>query len=465
MLSSGSLNEYDVASISFKGYCPDFGMEITEICSNGKDFSIKTTGAMFKITSGRLKIYQGLKEQRCLARAYFDSSIEFKLVNQCKDHVLFYSPQLNIGIYGDSTCILAPKEDFDIQIIGNFKPEYEGNVNGELLLIDSLGGIEIYPQRYEGDYTVNEITLGTKKWVADYTVKPNERVMIAAFPGRPFNWEQSFKSNLVVTSGGHGTNDGHPFGFGVLASNSIIEEWSKFAHIIAVHWNGLWLDKRPHGPYILANKPELERMISTAHSYGMKVIVHCSLFYFYRTHHDIESFYEQVKAVHKEVGTDGVYIDGLLFDVNSEQNDDKIANWEMIRRFRQLFGPEGIIVYHGDSKGTLVSTIPNVDTYCDITHYGEGVSFSSVDEPYIKYQINKYNISNTVGVWMRHEGEQPSDISDNEITDAIINMNCRDWWNGYAYWRRITPDRSYSYYLDRLKELQWAYNLPYLTSI
>ncbi|MCX5638240.1 MAG: hypothetical protein NTX52_11200 [Planctomycetota bacterium] len=68
----------------------------------------------------------------------------------------------------------------------------------------------------------------------------------------------------------------------------------------------------------------------------MKVIVHCSLFYFCRRYgNDYESFFSQVKAVHDEFNTDGVYIDGLTFDCDVHKIDNKIANWEMVRRFRR----------------------------------------------------------------------------------------------------------------------------------
>ena len=452
---------HDVSSVLFRGDCTGFGMKIEGVYQADGAFLVTTTGARFEYAAGELKIYQGLGSdigRRLVATMTVSDVNEFEKVESNDDHALFWSEKLNIGIYGDSTCIIAPKEKLGISFEGNFKPDYEGRYKGELLLIDDLGGMEIYPQRYETGYEVKKLELGKKDWIAEYLLNANERVMIAAFPGRHFDWEKSFECNVVITTGGFGPK--HPFAFGVMPPDDVIEKWSKFLDIIAVHWNGLWRAGRPHGPYIVGNEPELKRLLNTAHKNKMKVIVHCSLFYFYRKHRDIESFYEQVKDVHEKYGTDGVYIDGLMFDLitsnlKKDKIDNKIANWEMIRRLRQLFGPDGVIVYHGTSMGIPVATVPNIDSYCDATHYGEAVPFKSVNDPYVKYQVRKYGISNTVAMWL--DDKRPSYISPEEIIDALIKMNGREWWNGYVFWRHSKINNPYAYYLKKLKKLRQEY--------
>ncbi len=184
----------------------------------------------------------------------------------------------------------------------------------------------------------------------------------------------------------------------------------------------------------------------------MKVALHCSLFYFYRKHKEIEPFFEQVKAVHEEYGTDGVYVDGLMFDSGERgiyEIDDKIGNWEMMRRLRALFGKGGVIIYHGTSFGTPVATAPNIDSYCDATLNGEGVKIQSTNDPYLRYQVRKYGISNTVGFWDRYP-KQPSFMSDKDVIDIILEMNCREYWNGYAFNREFGPQ--VRYYWERLEE-------------
>jgi len=448
----------DVNDVSFRGDCTGFGMKIEGVYQADGAFLVTTTAARFEYAAGELKIYQGLGSnisRRLIATMTIGDVNEFEKVESNDDHVLFWSEKLNIGIYGDSTCVLAPKEKLSIRFKGNFKPDYEGRYKGELLLIDDSGGMEIYPQRYEAGYKVKKIELGKKNWVAEYLLNSGERVMIAAFPGREFDWEKSFNSHIVITTGGFGKK--HPYSFGQMPENSVIEKWSKFLNIISVQYNGLWRSGKPWGPYVLANEAEFKRLIATAHQNNMKVLVYCSLYYYYPRYNDTESFYQQIKAIYDNYNIDGVYIDGLLFDSKLHSIDDKIKNWEVIRRFRLLFGNDGVVVLHDTSLGSPVSTVPNIDTYCDATLNCEGVNFKSVNDPYIKYQVRKYGISNTIGLWIRDK--KPSHITEKAIIDALLSMNGREWWNGYVFWRTDKRNSAYGYYLKQLDLLKQAHSV------
>jgi len=430
-------------------------MKIEGVYESGVAFLIETTGARYEYVTGKLTVYQGLDEtnRRLLSTIFFESEPNFVKVEANEDHVLFWSQDVNLGFYGDSTCIISPKTRQQLKCKGNFKPDYEGRYKGELLLIDDLGGMEIYPQRHETDYRINKIELGKSNWIADYQLNAGERVMVAAFPGKPFDWDKSFESHVVITTGGFGEK--HPYRFGQMPEDSVIEKWSKFLDIIAVQHNGLWSSGKPSGPYVVHNKPEFRRLIATAHRYGMKVIAYCSLYYHYRIHKDFKSFYQQIKTVFDEYGIDGVYIDGLLVDAEGHYLDNKITNWEMTRRLRKLFGADGAIVYHGTSLGTPVATVPNIDSYCDATLNCETVYFKSTDDPYIKYQVRKYGISNTIGLWIRNK--KPDDITKVEIIDAMLEMNCREWFNGYQFWKKTKPDPIYKYYLKKLEQLKQSH--------
>jgi len=463
--------EIDVNDINIQGDSTLMGMKIESSYFSGRAFLIETTGARFEYVKGQLKIYQGLDKtnRRLLSTITFDNEPNFIKVKASDDHILLWSKDLNLGIYGDSTCIIAPKEKLDISFKGNFKPDYEGRYKGELLLIDDLGGMEIYPQRYEAGYKVKKIELGKSDWVANYELNAGERVMVAAFPAREFDWEKSFKRDIVSTCGSVGLGQGNPYG--QMPSDFAIRRWSINFDIIRMFFTGLYkkdnLYKRAHpgGPYIVANETEFRRFLRTSHETGMKVTAYCSLYYYAHKHKDFEGFYEQIKALRDEFGIDGVYIDGLTFDGEGYKIDNKIANWEMVRRLRQLFGPNGVITYHGTSLGSPVATVPNIDVYCDATTNGEGVAFKSVNDPYIKYQVRKYGISNTVATW--NTGPHPSSITYKDIIDATIRMNGRRLWGGFVLTKKpppgnryvwpikLTPD--YRYYLEQREKLKEAY--------
>jgi hypothetical protein len=429
-------------------------------------FLVVTTGARYEYVPGELKIYQGIgrdDSRRLLSTVKIEGDPKFERVESSDDHVLLWSEKLNIGIYGDSTCIVAPRESLNISFAGNFKPDYEGRYNGELLLIDDFGGMEIYPQRYEAGYNVNKIELGKKNWVATYRLNASERLMIAAFPGRPFDWERSFKSDIISTYGSMGRGVGNLYG--EMPPDDKIKEWASYFGTLVLWYNGLY-GSVSAGPYTVVNEPEFHRLVRTAKRVGLRVAPYTSVFYHYRKFKSIESYFEQIKALRDKYGIDGVYIDGLLCDYQLEKNDDKITNWEIIRRLRQLFGKEGVLIFHCTHLGTPVATIPNVDTYCDVTFAGEGVAFKSVDDPYVRYQVRKYGISNTVAMWIPGK-QHPADITYRDIIDAVVEMNGRGrgWGfvavdeppkhNKYVWGNGLTKE--YKYYLKKIEPLKEAY--------
>jgi hypothetical protein len=270
-LCSGCYAARNVDSVSFRGDGTLMGMRIEGVYDQNGAFLVITTGARYEYTPGEMKIFQGLGgDKRFISTIKFDHNAVFERVSDNNDHALFWSEKFNIGIYGDSTCIIAPKVDLAMSCTGNFKPDYEGRDNGELLLIDDLGGMEIYPQRYEAGYDVDTIQLGKKNWIASYKLKANERVMLAAFPGKEFDWDKSFRSNIIFTCGSMGLGAGNYYG--QMPSDEAIKAWAKTFQAVIVFFSGTY-DKdpayktpRPGGPYTIANKSEYRRAIATCHA-------------------------------------------------------------------------------------------------------------------------------------------------------------------------------------------------------
>ncbi len=456
----------DVNNISFRGSSVSWGMKITSSNISDGAFLVETTGARFEYASGILKVYQGLSgTKRLLSTIAFDPNILFERIVDTDDHVLLWSEKLNIGVYGDSTCIIAPRTELIMSCKGNFKPDFENRYNGELLLIDSLGGMEIYPQRYEAGYEITNIELGKKDWLANYRLKANERVMLAAFPGKPFDWDASFKSNVIMMYGSMGYGKDNVYG--EMPPESAIAQWSRNLHIIYLSYQGLYKNYTtrkypyPGGPYTVENEAEFRRFVKTAHSYNLKVSPYTSLYYHQQIKPDVEDYFQQVKALKTKFDIDGVFVDGLLTDVEGHKMDDKCGKWEMIRRLRQLVG-NGSIVYHSSNKDIPFDIVPNVDVYTTITLTGENVPFQSVDDAYVKYAVRKYGISNTVGMWI--VGKHPDTINYKSIVDTEISMNCRKMWGSYTpidkapnnnkYEWGTKIEGGYLYYLQKLEILR-----------
>jgi hypothetical protein len=455
---------HDVSSVLFRGDCRGFGMRIEGAYQADGAFLVSTTGARFEYAAGKLKIYQGLGNdvsRRLVATMTIEDVNEFEKVESNDDHVLFWSEKLNIGIYGDSTCILAPKQTLSIRIKGNFKPDYEGRYNGELLLIDDFGGIDIYPQWHETGYEVKDIELGKRDWTAFYNLNPGERVMIAAFPARAFDWGKSFKSQMVFLQEAMGRGKYNPDG--QTLPDNVFLKWSRFIDIV-VMWDQIYRDADYRGPYVIGNEPDFRRALKTCQEAGMKVIAYTSPYANYLIHKSSEPCYEQMKHLRDRYGIDGVYMDGLRGDYGYGETCDKIVNWEMVRRVRQLFGPDGVIVFHGTHGGNAVATAPNIDTYCDITLYGENIPFKSVDDPYVRYQVRKYGISNAIAIWV--PGPHPDSITTKDMIDAMLKMNGRYFWWGEGGLRtgqpppnnwKVQPGPMFRYYMGELEKIKQSY--------
>lgn len=458
----------DINDVLVEGDSTLMGMKIESSYFEDNAFLIETTGARFEYVRGELKLYQGLdaKNRRLLSTVAFDNEPNFIKVESNDDHIIFWSKDLNIGIYGDSTLIISPKVNQKLKCKGNFKPDYEGRYKGELLLIDDLGGMEIYPQRYEAGYAINKIELDKTDWVADYQLNAGTRVMMAAFPGRPFDWDFSFNCNTVFTCGSTGLGQGNSYG--QMPSDETIKIWSKNFDISVMFFSGFYEKvpvfgtARPDGPYLVANKSEFKRFVTSAHKNNLKVIAYCSFYYFVQKNNNFDLFFNQIEALTKEFKIDGVYIDGLACDNEGNKIDNKILSWKMVRRLRTLFKNSGIIYYHGTVLNSEVAPMPNVESNCDLVLFGENVPFESFNDPYINYQVRKYGISNTVATWKRDK--HPDSITERDIIDKILSMNGRERWGGYI--KTKTPpennkykwpkrlNESYNYYLMRLETLK-----------
>ncbi len=462
----------DVNNVRFRGDCTIMGMKIVAAYHQEGAFLVETTGARFEYIPGLLKIYQGLKDRRLLAALVIADHIKYDPVEITDDHVLFSSNDLNIGVYGDSTCIIAPGKDQRLSFRGNFVPEYEGRYNGELLLIDKLGGLEIYPQRYETGYLVDRIELGKKDWTVTYQVKAGNRIMLAAFPGRPFDWVESFRCNVLFTYGSRGLGQGNPYG--QMPPDHAIAAWARQGfNILSVSFEGVYADvprvpnPSPDGPYVIVNEKEFSRAVRVAHANGMRFSVYASLYYHYLKFRDPEKFFEEINALHRDYEIDGIYLDGMLSEDDRRRIDDKIANWEMIRRLRHLFGRDGSIIYHATNRGSPVAPVPNIETYCTATLVGEIDRWEDPRSQYFQYHVRKYGISNTVALWL--PSHKPADFSYNDQIDAMLAINGRLPASGGVdvltpprtqsgrYEWSITPNPGYQEYLKRLAEIRKKY--------
>ncbi len=475
--------ETDINSVYVRGSSAEYGMWIKFVKEYDFGFRITTTGAdfIFEKENATLKLHQLIGAERLLAQITFGSGPqEIQMRVNTPDHVLFEAKDFFLGIYGDSVCILAPKRDnLRIGCLGNFLPEYAGRLKGEFFIADIKGGVTLYPQRYEAGYEVIQSNTNQKNWQINYVFSKNQRMMIGVFPPRQFNWEQSFRDRVVVCNGF--TKDG--VSTGQLVDDATIRAWKEYVNVILLFNGGFYAGKRagsdnifkfpgrePYrwpavGPYTPKRPEELRRVVSTAHSMGMKVIIYVSALFHYKMPDD-NAFFEEIADTFRQYNIDGFYIDCLYQDwkqgLNLLAKHDRIKNYELIRRMRQLVGPEGILFFHGSGDRNAVTTAPNIDAICDYVLYGEGVPFRDFNDPYIQFQVRKYGISNTIG--MIKADKKPKSITTEQIYGQMLEINNRErWWahyrvdsKGNPVWPKTPPDDILQYY-QKLNDRQEQY--------
>ncbi len=481
VFSCKSAQSENISDVLFRGSSVCFGMRVEKSYLSEDAFLVVTSGARFEYVPGKLKIYQGLDEnKRLLATMSFDSNAIFQKAESNDDHTIFTSDTFNMGIYADSTLILSPHEILSVTCEGAFMPDYRDRIDGEMILIDEKGGLEILPQQGGPGYKFKNLTFAKNGWTAQYTLYPTQRVMIAAFPPRVFNFKQANDLQIVHTAGAADFKNDMSLGY--LPPDNVIQAWSKYASVITIQGSGLYSghgdikksgyrypERTPGkwnfgGPYVPLMPNELRRVIRTAHSCGMKVLPYTSVFFHYAAP-DADAYFNDVKQMVDTYRPNGIYIDEMYMDKQFEGGrvlDDKIANWELMRRLRELVGPDGIIYYHGSGGRDALSAVPNIDALADTVLYAEGVPFNSFDDLYIKYKVRKYGISNTIG--MIKADKKPDRISMTQVVEVMLKMNNRMRWLAYpvldntgrCIWPTNPPSDMIFYYkkIAELKKLQ-----------
>jgi hypothetical protein len=218
-------------------------------------------------------------------------------------------------------------------------------------------------------------------------------------------------------------------------SDADIKEWRNYGSVLALHswiWQGTngsqsGLDKddswatREFKP---KSTEELDRVIKTAHRLKMKVIVYMSPFYQSDpTPAGIKEFIHQVDRARKAYGFDGVFFDGIYYDIP--------ASYEVTRGVRKVLGKKGILYIHT----TMVPEIrcPFVECYADYTLRGEAVN---LDQNYIRWGVSGWNIGNAIGTTC-YDTTRPSKTLIEMMLDAHARLPI--WvgdglWDGRAYY-------------------------------
>jgi hypothetical protein len=407
-------------------------MKIVRVREEENQIIVTTTGAKYVIDKsgemGKISCFQQLNKKRLTATIDFNYSFSTLSVERQDDCTCVLHQELRKGqclylklqINSDSLLDIYSCGELNLTISSDFLPHYRAEKNGNILLIDSDGGVGIYP--YQGLRNAEFVTSNGEALRINYTMNDYCRLFISIFPPRKFNYTQSYEERVVH----HGRIG--PWVVPPFPTDKMLEEAGRYANVLVLH-EGIWQGKLTRKgktietvedtyseasfacfDYLPLNERELVRVVKKAHSLGMKVIPYMSPFFSMAKGRD---FLDRVENIITKYDMDGVYFDGISADI--------LDSYKIIRDARSLLGDKILYVHCTDDP--LMSRniyCPFIDTYADYILRAEHDTY--LTDNYFRYVISGYNISNAIGYICYYDF--PMDFIRKTI-DKILAVNAR----------------------------------------
>ena len=400
------------------------GMRIESAKAEKNAIRVSSTGAefIFNLPTGGIDLVQRIPQRRQVGRIVGLDLKGAKLkveAGQCR--VTIPATRTVFTISADSLLRISVASPATVEVQGLYIPATKENVTNCFFLPDETGGIGLYPV---GSVAAQAPGSWKAPWSIPFRFSGSGQLWVSVFPPRPFDWAQSREGML------HSFSWKNPY-----PSDEQLTEWRKFGSVLTLHswiWQGTngsiarvekddsWLgrDFKPK------SAEELTRVIKTAHRLKMKVIPYMSAYYQSdSTPAGREKFVKQIERAHQVYGFDGVYFDGICYDIP--------ASYELMRQVRKVFGKKGILHIH--VTGVPAICCPFIECYADYTLRGEHARLS---KDYIRWTISGWNMSNSIGMTC-YDRTRPSKT----LIEMMLAAHARlpIWvddgtWNGAAYY-------------------------------
>ncbi len=429
------------ASVVWDGHPSRLGMRVERVRPSANAISVITTGARLEFArdGSSLSCRQRIPEERDLVRFAFDPPLgRLSVERQSKDVCVLMGDDCALSVNPDGLIALAPNRDVTITATSAIGANHFQAISDNLFAVDELGGFCIYPeQRLECESEPSELTAvpedhSAPGWTATLSAGKYKLVALGVFPPRPFPWEQSFTDRVAHSN--HFPTD------------EAIRWMGEYCNIMVLH-QSIYEGASSSGPYIILDDAEYERVIATAHRAGMQVLP-----YFNPGAYTVKDVDKQLELLrnHKErYGTDGFYFDGL------GRGEEWSWNYYFIRKVRDMIGDACLYTHTTLNPPANAPSIycPFIDTYSDFQLRGEGQAIQSPDDPYLRYVVGTYNISNAIATL---KGDRMQGAGEKRQLQIMLDLNGRARWGypGTNLERDILFTEWYFPVLDRM-EARW----------
>ncbi|MCE5257538.1 MAG: hypothetical protein LLG44_00580, partial [Chloroflexi bacterium] len=337
-------------------------MNIKSVFETPERMTVVTTGARYEFNKvaekGTVSCYQRINEERLVARITFGHPFTTLSIEHHDDESVVLNQIVQstwytkLVIRADGVLEIYSMPQLDLQFAGAFAPEYSGQRNGNLLLLDDIGGIGIYPCAW---FSLRDTSgMAGRNWRLHYEGSQFCRMYVSVLPPRPYNWERSYRDRIAHW----GVNP--PWTFGHYPPDEMVAKAAEDANILVLHTQ-IWHGKLSRQGIELATEEQLtedasycsydytpydtaalHHLVDTAHDLGMQVVPYFSPTFSMASG---SAFLEMVERKLTQFGFDGVYFDGVTFDIQQA--------YELVRKTRKMLG--GRILYIHSTWEPLMS--------------------------------------------------------------------------------------------------------------
>lgn len=389
------------------------GMRVEDVAQADDAIAVTTTGAKLEFSAGgsSLVATQRIPEERALVRFDFNPPLGALTVGRSDEDVcVLEGDECALSVNPDGLIAFGTNRRIEITATSAIVPEHYVMMSDNLLAIDELGGFCIYPeQRLEFDtepsvFTVLPDDTSAAGWSGTLSAEARKIVALGVFPPRPFPWEQSFEDRIAHSN--HFPTD------------EAIRWMAQYCNIMVLH-QSIYEGASSSGPYIIKDDAEYARVIATAHDAGMQVLP-----YFNPGAYTVKDVDKQLELLrnHKErYGTDGFYFDGL------GRGSEWPWSYYFIRSIREMVGDACIYTHTtlNPPANTTTMYCPFIDTYSDFQLRGEGQTIKGPDDPYLRYVISGFSISNSIAT-LKGDKMEGADLK--QQLQIMLDLDGRSRW-------------------------------------
>jgi hypothetical protein len=389
------------------------GMLVEDVAQTDDLIAIVTTGArlQFATDGSSLSARQRIPEDRDLVRFDFSPPLgPLTVERQNEDVCVLTGDDVALSVNPDGLIALGTNRAIEITATSSIGAEHYRLASDNLLAVDEKGGFCMYPeQRLEYDLAASVFTQAPEDtsspgWTATLSAQPRKRVALGIFPPRPYPWEQSFEDRIA-----HSNH--YP-------ADESIRWMAEYCNILVLH-QSIYEGGSSSGPYVILDDAEYARVIATAQDAGMQVLPYFNPGAY--TVNDVDKQLELLRNHKERYGTDGFYFDGL------GRKNEWPWSYYFIRHVRDMVG-DACIYTHSTLNPPVNSPsvyCPFIDTYSDFQLRGEGQIIEGVDDPYLRYVVGTFNISNSIPTL---KGDKMKGADPKQQLQVMLDLNGRARW-------------------------------------